>query len=236
MMRFLVFSALAAMGVGAVVAYGQVSVDPDYRPAVPPPSVIAPGGYGYGYGYGGYGANTPAGAALQGLGSAISAAGDYNLATSAAAVNLTEAQRRAIQNRQEWTETYFAMRATNRAAREAERVPRPTMEQLARIAARGAPTPLSPSEYDQITGTISWPKLLQIPVFAGERAAVEEAFSQHASAGGMSFSNQMEVRAAADSMMDELQARIREVPPSDYIASRKFLESLVATATNDENR
>ena len=76
-------------------------------------------------------AATAAGSALNGMASVISAKGDYNLSTSAAAINMTQAQKNEIQNQQQWTNTYFKMRATNKAATAAERGPTPTMEQLA---------------------------------------------------------------------------------------------------------
>ena len=71
----------------------------------------------------GYGGGTVAGNAMNGMASMISAAGDYNLATSAAAVNMTQAQKNEIENRAQWTQTYFDMRAVNRSARAAERAP-----------------------------------------------------------------------------------------------------------------
>jgi len=63
-----------------------------YQPVVPSSSEV----YG---GYGGYydGGGTPAaGAAMQGMASVVNAAGNYNLATSAAAVNMTQAQKQGI--------------------------------------------------------------------------------------------------------------------------------------------
>src|SRR5262245_25745017 len=89
--------------------------------AVPVPSAIAP--------YGGYGGGTTAaGSASTGMANVISAQGDYNLSTSEAAINMTQAQSAEIQNRQEYTNTYFEMRATNKAARAAEEGPPPTAE------------------------------------------------------------------------------------------------------------
>lgn len=172
-----------------------------------------------------------AGSALTGMANAISAAGDYNLATSAAAVNLTQAQRAEIENRQLWTNTYFAMRETNRAARAATAKPKPTMEQIVRQAAQGVPSPLSPSEYDQVSGTVQWPKLLQSDAFASQRGAVEGLLAQRASTGTLGFTEQSELESAVDSMVDALQSQIRDVPSTDYIASRKFLKSLVATVS-----
>ena len=131
-----------------------------YQPAVPPPSIINGNG-GWSGGYGGTGASTAAGSAMNGMASVISAKGNYNLSTSAAAVNMTQAQKQEIQNHQQYTNTYFEMRATNKAARKAEEGPQPTMEQIARIAHDGAPKPLTSDQWNPVTGTVNWPALLQ---------------------------------------------------------------------------
>ena len=78
-----------------------------YQPAVPAASTVnAYGGYP-GYSSGG---GTVAGNAMNGMASMISAKGDYNLSTSAAAINMTQAQKNEIENRQLYTNTYFDMR------------------------------------------------------------------------------------------------------------------------------
>ena len=48
------------------------------------------------------------------------------LANSEAAINMTQAVRRDMENRDKWTDTYFQMRQKNRDYRAAERGPRPT--------------------------------------------------------------------------------------------------------------
>ena len=112
------------------------SGSPPYQPAVPPPSTTVYGGGG-GYGYGG--GQTAQGAALQGMSQVISAAGQYNLATSAAAVNLTQAESNQLRNNVQGVQTFWQMRDIGRAEREKERGPRLTPEQLARMARDGRP-------------------------------------------------------------------------------------------------
>ncbi len=109
---------LVAVAAYPILAFAQTSssgssgTNVPYQPAVPAPTTINAGG-----GWGGYtGASTAAGSAMNGMASVISAKGDYNLSTSAAAINMTQAQKQEIQNRQQWTNTYFDMRSTNRAA------------------------------------------------------------------------------------------------------------------------
>ena len=123
-----------------------------YQPAVPPPSInMGYGGYGYNTG-----ASTAAGSAMNGMANAISAKGNYNLSTSAAAINMTQAQRNEIQNHQMYEDTYFQMRSQNEAWQKAHQKPTPTQEQMARWAREEAPQPLNPKQVDQ-SGNLNWP-------------------------------------------------------------------------------
>jgi hypothetical protein len=227
----LVVAMLACVTNGHGQATSQaVSENTPYQPAVPPPSM---GGYGGG-GYGGWGVgsgvgSTAAGSSLTGMANVISAQGDYNLATSAAAVNLTQAQKNEIQNRQLYTNTYFEMRETNRQAREAERRPRPTAEQLARIAHEDAPKPLSANEVNEITGKINWPQALQLPEFSGGRTQFEKLFVSYSQLGALNYADQSKARKIINDMNTLLKSQIRKIPTPDYVACKKFLEGLMYT-------
>ncbi|MGA2030624.1 MAG: hypothetical protein ABSG68_00065 [Thermoguttaceae bacterium] len=203
------------------------SSPPPYQPAVPAPTTNVYGGGGWG---GNTGASTAAGSAMQGMSQVISAAGQYNLSTSAAAINMTQAQRNEIENRQLWTNTYFDMRATNRKAREAERGPRSTPEQIARIQHDGMPKPLNTSQMDPVSGRLDWPAALQQDVFETERGVVDQLFATLARYGGLSYSDQLKVRQTVENMFSEMKAQIRQMPTSDYVASRTFLRGLAYTA------
>lgn len=201
-----------------------------YQPAVPAPTTVnAYGGYP-----GSYGGGTVAGSALNGMASVISAKGDYNLSTSAAAINWTEAQRNEIQNRQQATNAYFEMRATNRAAVAAERGPRPTMEQLVKIAREGVPSPLTSSQADPVSGRLVWPSALQDSSFDTARSDVDELFAKRARQGGLGYSDQSAVRETIDAMFSTLKEQIRSIPPQDYVACRNFLQSLTFAAAKSD--
>jgi hypothetical protein len=199
-----------------------------YQPAVPPPSVgVYGGGAGYGY-YGGAG-TTAAGSSMTGMANVISAKGDYNLSTSAAAVNMTQAEKQEIQNRQDYTNTYFEMRETNRQARAAERGPRLTAEQLARIAHEDAPKALSPGEVNEVTGKLSWPDVLQSDGFAADRAKLEQLVGSYSQMGALNYEDRSKAREIINGMARKLKAQIRTIPGPDYLASKNFLESLMFT-------
>ncbi len=215
----------AACPIVALVSQAQTTTpgSAPYQPAVPAPSTVSAYGTWPGYGSGG---GTVAGSALNGMASVISAQGDYNLSTSAAAVNMTQAQKNEIQNRQQWTNTYFDMRHTNRMARSAERAPTPTMEQIARMAQEGAPKPLTASQLDPVSGRINWPGPLQQPQYASQRSEVDRAFVELAKHGVLSYSDQTVARQSLDNMLEELKAQVRDIPPAEYVASRNLLQSL----------
>ena len=118
-MLYLLCPVLTLAQSGPSGAFGSDNGQQPYQPAVPAPTIVSPYGSPY-YGYSG-GASTAAGSAMNGMANMMSAAGQRNLSNSAAVMNLTQAQRSYIENRNMATNTYFQMRATNKAARAAER-------------------------------------------------------------------------------------------------------------------
>ena len=131
-----------------------------YQPVVPAPANVS----SYGGGWSGYsGGTTAAGSAMNGMASVISAQGQRNLSNSAAAVNMTQAQKNEIENRQQWTNTYFDMRRVNQQQAAAVRGPSPTMEQIARMAKSARPKQLGSNQMDYVTGQLRWPMLCSSP-------------------------------------------------------------------------
>ena len=88
----------------------------------------------------------------------------------------------------QYENTYFQMQETNKAYQKAQRGPRPTEEQLARIARENAPQPVSPSEVNPASGKINWPSVLQEDGFAAGRAALEQLSAKKAAHGSLSIS------------------------------------------------
>jgi hypothetical protein len=182
-------------------------------------------GYG-GWGYSG-GASTAAGSAMNGMASVISARGDAALSASAAAVNLTQAQANDIKNRQDWTNTYFEMQATNKAARDAARGKPLTMEQLANIAHQGVPKPLDKSQLNPVSGKLNWPGPLQQDDFASRRAEMDKYMEQYTTYGGLSYADQTKVKQIVNSMFKDLKSQISTIPSDEYLAARSFLNSVL---------
>ena len=161
----------------------------------------------------------------------ISAAGQYNLNTSAAAVNYTEAESNALRNDVQGVETFWQMRNIGRAEREKERGPRLTPEQLARMAHDGAPRGLTTSQIDPATGALNWPAPLQDASFQAPRSVVNECTAKWAKYGVLDFNDQTQVRQNIDTMFDGLKSQIGNLPPQSYVGSRTFLQSLLYATT-----
>lgn len=185
------------------------------------------GGWG-GWGGGGWGGGgTIAGSYLQGLGSAIQAAGQYNLMTAQGAVYAEQARSADLDNRMKATETYFQMRQVNRAAREAERGPRPTPEDWVRFAKQREPKPLTTSELDPISGSIQWPEIPLADIYAPYREELEKLFAERSAVGGsLGTTNFDKINSTSNAMLKELKKHIKEYSPSNYMVARRFVEGL----------
>lgn len=170
-----------------------------------------------------------AGSAMSGMANAISAKGSYNLSTSAAALNMTQAQKQEIENHQQYTNTYFEMRETNRKARAAEEAPRLSVEQLARMAHEAMPKPLTPGEVNEVTGQLNWPGALQTDIFAGNRKRLEGLLGSYSQMGSLNYTDQTKARAIINDMNKQLKGQVRMIPAPDYITCQKFLKSLIYT-------
>lgn len=185
-------------------------------------------GYGgWGWGYGNYGGGTAAGNYMQGAAQVIRAQGQYNEDTSKAMINYEEARTKYIDNRKKWTETYFAMKEQNQAktAEKHERG-RHSSEALATASRSSVPRGLSHEAFDPITGQLQWPEALMAPEYAQPREQIEQLLQVHATTGA---ANSVQIQQAVQSLNQMLKSNIQNLPANDYIAARKFLDSLAYT-------
>ncbi len=183
-------------------------------------------GYYYGGGYVDNRASTPGEGYARGMADIARSAGQYNLMTSEATINMTEAQKKSIENRDQWTNTYFQMRQANKQYRAAESAARATMSDLVRYAQAGKPQQLSPSEVDTVTGDISWPALLKTDAFRKQREKLDGLFAQRAQRGVLSYPEQADAEAAKRAILAELQNQISTVSADEYMRCKRFVESL----------
>ena len=195
-------------------------------------TVVSPGGAAW-YGWNGLRlhASTAAEGYLRGQAAFADAAGSYNVNTAQAMISAEQARALAIENDKLYVQNYFQRQEINRQYRAAARGPRPTMADLTRRAREAAPDRLDHYQLDPVFGTISWPAALQGPEFADYRAAVEESFRQRDILNsGLGSQVQRAVASATAAMEQELKGMINQMSPTEYVQSKRFLQSLAYEA------
>jgi hypothetical protein len=183
------------------------------------------GGWGGGWG-GGMPASTAEQGAMMGMADMMQAAGARNLMNSQALGFVEDARRKNIDNRMYGTEAYFQMKKTNREARAAAAPPKATQADLVRYAKQRAPSRLSPSELDPLTGVITWPLILREDTYQESRDALEQLYQQRASMGSLTGTQRGEVQQAISTLQADLKQNLRNYVPQDYVQAKKFLEGL----------
>jgi hypothetical protein len=195
--------------------------------AVPAFAQPGMGGSAY-YGEYPYVATTPAESYFRGAAEVIKDQGIYNQLTAQAARDLAQANTISIENTRKWIQMYFDMRQLNREERAAERGPRPSLSFLIRSAQEGAPRRLSSYEFDAATGQINWPLALLSEAFAGHRAQLERLFAYRATGPqqAAAFDTFIGIWQGSDRLTDALQNYVAYLPPQQYVAAKRFLQSL----------
>ena len=182
--------------------------------------------YGYGSGDG-----TVEGSYFRGLADLARGAGNYNYLSSLGAINLTEAERNALQNDAKAIQEYFERQRMNKLYRVAQRGPRPTTEELARLARQSAPPRLSSRDFDLIEGRINWPDALQTPETMADRGEIQTLFRRHADTGSFGPDGYGELKRAIQNVEQDLIERVQLLPADEYINAKTFLKSLAHEAT-----
>jgi hypothetical protein len=202
--------------------------DPSMPGFKPSAAAIAAAGASGGNGGGpsSFAGSTVAGDITRGNADLVRAAGQYNLNTSQAAINVETAKALATENRLRTTETFFEMRRVNRAARALEAGPRPTMEQVVRYARMGLPPRLSSRELDPLTGEIAWPIVLKDEAYGDDTAYIEKCFRDRAASAGLSFQQFTMVDDAFKSLKESLKGNVAKYPSAPYGEARTFVDSL----------
>jgi hypothetical protein len=184
-------------------------------------------GYGgYGYGYGG----TVAEDYMLGMSTVIRAAGEYNLYTAKAGVNNEEARSRYLDNKRKWTENYFHMREQRQALdaqkRERQRASRQALYAATAAAPSRAP---APDALDPVTGRINWPETLLSDDFEKPRKEIDQLFELRARTT-QGAGNALRIHELTQEMSQILRSQVARTPANDYMAARKFIDSLEYSA------
>jgi hypothetical protein len=215
------FAAATALGQGVVPVVGGSATSTPYLPPLD-----------YGNGYDSWYHSSTAGEGYaRGLGELFRSGGVYNLYSSAAAINLAEARRREIENDKAWVQAYFELRDYNTQKRDAQlKRDRGNPDDWTRLARAVAPKPLDSHDLEIVTGKLHWPILLTAREFAPQRATLEKLFADRAYRGILEAEDFVAAVHVTDDMLASLKGQINDVPSKQYLAARRFLESLAYEA------
>jgi hypothetical protein len=187
------------------------------------------GGMPWGGNMGGFQAraSTAAESAARGAADVVQAAGAANLMNSMAAINVEQARSQYIDNRLKGTKTYFEMKQYNKDYRDANKAPRPTSEQLFRLAKEATPKKLGPDSLDPVTGRINWPEVLQSDDFTECRDTLEALYANRAYASGnINLEQYNAIRQSIGQMRGLLKAKANDLPPQVFSRASTFIRQL----------
>jgi hypothetical protein len=162
----------------------------------------------------------------RGYADVVRAYGMANLLNSQAMGQVEQARKQYIENQVKATQAYFELRRYMAEARHAERPMPLSLEQYVRLARDSAPAPLTATQLDPLTGVINWPKPLMLPEFTGFRQRIDQLFQQRAS-GYIVF---LPAQKAIQEFIDVLNSQANVFDAKDFVASRRFLDSLLIAA------
>jgi hypothetical protein len=163
----------------------------------------------------------------RGAGDFARGVGEFFERRSRAMVNGEIAREHYLDNYQKYVTTYFDTIQENKRQREYLRGPRPTSEELAKLARDAAPKPLTDNEYDRSTRTLYWPKVLQHWDFADERTRADLLFAKRMPYdSGLGTDNYRQIRQTKEKLDDKLKSKIDYFTPMEYMAAKNFLTGL----------
>jgi hypothetical protein len=178
-------------------------------------------------GGGSYGGGTADGNFMFGAAQVIRAQGDYNALTTQGMINFEMARSGYIDNAVKWSQFYSRMREANEVyKRQKLEQNRHSPEVLAKVAASDVPRALNSDELDAVTGRINWPEVLMDDQYAALRSDLEHLFQLRAWTTTRTTVTGLKIHEDTRQLLELLRRNIENMPASDYIAARKFIDAL----------
>lgn len=176
-------------------------------------------------------ASTAQQAAAMGMSDLVRSAGSYNLQTSQAAINMTQAESQSLSNQLQGAQNYYQMRGMYEDYQRKEKQPGLSSEESWRLAQENLPRRLRPNQLDPVTGRIYWPILLQDPKYDPYRKDVDQLFQERErSHGSSSYDIYVQTQQATKTLLDALKQNLTQYSGGDYMQMKNFIESLAYEA------
>lgn len=140
---------------------------------------------------------------------------------------LEETRTLALDNDLKSAEVFYEKRAAREEYQANHARPRPRPEDLDRYSKASVPDRLSQVSFVSTRKAIRWPAVFEREEFAPLRAKLDACFARRSFGDyGVGSSFYREVHEMTDKMRAELLCLIQEIPPMEYVAAKKFIESV----------
>jgi len=122
------------------------------------------------------------------------------------------------------TKTFYDKRALYATYQGLNEKKRPSQEDVIRYSKVFRPSRLAGSQLSMVKNENSWPAVLQREEFSEQRLQLKCLFAQRGATGSHDIA--LPVQKVAEEMRVSLRSMIRQVPPDQYLAGCKFIDSL----------
>ena len=115
-----------------------------------------------------------------GMSDMVRSAGSYNLQTSQAAINMTQAESSHLANQMQGAQNYYQMNGMYQIYQKKQDQAQPglTSEESWRLAQENLPKRMRPNQLDPVTGKIYWPMMLTDPRYDEYRQPIDKLFAE----------------------------------------------------------
>jgi hypothetical protein len=142
-----------------------------------------------------------------------------------------ETRKLSAENDRLETQVFYDKKAMYYSYQDAHKPVRSTPDQLAERARQSAPTRLSSYQLWSKEGYLRWPGLLLHGDYAEARSGIDYLFAMRTAAdSGAGSQNCVDLQARIGTLRDTLHNNLKRYKPVDYLAARKFLDSLAYEA------
>ncbi len=161
----------------------------------------------------------------------LTAVANANATNAKTLETLQKVRSVSLDNNLKVAKTFYDKRKLYEGYRGLNTRKRPTQEDVMRYSKVSVPQRPANFQMEPARGRIYWPEVLLEEEFSDCRIQLDSLFAQRKAGLSISASSvSQDVQTVAVQMGEQLRSKIRQMTPADYLAARKFLESLAYEA------
>lgn len=161
----------------------------------------------------------------------IKARAEANLSNAKAIQTMEQTRTVALDNELKEATTFYEKKKLYDAYQTLSVNDRPTAEDLMRYSKMARPERPSNYQLEPVRGTIRWPGIFQRDEFLETRVQLDYLFAQRKAGDcGLGSENCRQIKEATETMREALRLLIDEMTPAEYMAARRFVDTLAYEA------